>query len=165
MRHSSPNRPSRDTYSFWFFFHVICCKASENKYRIWSVRFFEKKIGVNTTQNNSKHWKFKRQILCAKTKFLSHGQKWARLWLGSYEKMKMRKKNENENYWTWWFLIFRSVILFLLLLLLLSLFSFATCPILITNNSRTRASRCLQLEIRENSKLENMSSKFSERYM
>ena len=43
---------------------------------------------------------------------MSYGRKWARIWLGSYEKLKIKKivKKNNENYWIWWLLVLCAVI-------------------------------------------------------
>ena len=36
-------------------------------------------------------------MLCGKTNFLSHGQKWARLWFGSYEKITIKQNTKKTK--------------------------------------------------------------------
>ena len=103
MRHSSPNhQPSRDLYHLWFYFSRNTLKGAQKKYGTRSFRFLKKNFAVNFDQNNSKNWrwhcwtlsswtKFWLYILCEKTNFLCHGQKWARLWFGSCEKITIKK--------------------------------------------------------------------------
>ena len=57
MRHSSPNRPSRDPHYFWFFFHVIYWRVSQ-KNTVQEVLDFNKKMfEINITQHNLKKLK------------------------------------------------------------------------------------------------------------
>ena len=45
MRLSNPNRPSRDPHYFYFFFHVICWRASQKKTVHKVLGFLKKKFG------------------------------------------------------------------------------------------------------------------------
>ena len=55
MKHSSPDRPSRDPHYLRVFFARNMLKEVPKKYRTRNVRFFENFFGVNITQNNSKN--------------------------------------------------------------------------------------------------------------
>ena len=56
MSHFSPNRSHGGPHYSGFFFHVICCRASQKNTR--SFRFFAKLFGVSITQDNLKNWKW-----------------------------------------------------------------------------------------------------------